>query len=143
MTTTSVIEAGAAYRLGRSRLRKPIVRWSARRAVDGAHRVIHGCAHETLRDVNFCIWRPVLPRCRPSRASQALQTYPTRPVRIIVPFGRAVRPTCLHGSPRKNYRATRQAVHSVENIVGGAGNVGTGQGGHGPAPDGYTFLFQQ
>jgi tripartite-type tricarboxylate transporter receptor subunit TctC len=36
--------------------------------------------------VDFCIWQRVLPQSRPSRASQGAQTYPTRPVRIIVGF---------------------------------------------------------
>ena len=35
---------------------------------------------------NFCIWPRALPRSRPCRASLGAQTYPSRPVRLIVGF---------------------------------------------------------
>jgi len=74
-----------------------------------------------------------------SRTARA-QTYPVRPVRVIVPFG--------PGGPTDVFaRLTAQKLSQqlgkqfyVENIVGGGGNVGTGQAAR-AAPDGYTILF--
>jgi tripartite-type tricarboxylate transporter receptor subunit TctC len=68
------------------------------------------------------------------------QAYPTRPVRIIVPFAPA-------GPIDVFARLTAQKLSQqlgkqfyVENIVGGGDNVGTGQAAK-AAPDGHTILF--
>lgn len=68
------------------------------------------------------------------------QNYPTRPVRMIVPYAPAG-PTDIFA------RLTAQKLSEVlgkqfyvENIGGAGGNVGMGQGAR-AAPDGYTVLF--
>jgi tripartite-type tricarboxylate transporter receptor subunit TctC len=74
-----------------------------------------------------------------SRAAGA-QAYPSRPVRIVVPFG--------PGGPTDVFarvigqRLTEQFGKQffVENIVGAGGNIGTGQVAR-SAPDGYTILI--
>ena len=73
-----------------------------------------------------------------SRIARA-QTYPTRPVRVIVPFA--------PGGPTDIFArlvAQKLSEHFgkqfyVENIGGAGGNVGMGQGAK-AAPDGYTML---
>ena len=68
------------------------------------------------------------------------QAWPTRPVRIVVPFA--------PGGPTDVFArlmAQKLSAHFgkqfyVENIVGGAGNIGTYQAAR-AAPDGYTVLF--
>jgi tripartite-type tricarboxylate transporter receptor subunit TctC len=73
-----------------------------------------------------------------SRIARA-QTYPTRPVRVIVPFA--------PGGPTDIFArlvAQKLSEHFgkqfyVENIGGAGGNVGMGQGAR-AAPDGYTIL---
>src|SRR5215813_7925728 len=67
------------------------------------------------------------------------QTYPARPVRVIVPFA--------PGGPTDVFaRLTAQKLSEqlgsqfyVENVAGGGGNIGTGRAGR-AAPDGYTLL---
>lgn len=67
------------------------------------------------------------------------QSYPTRPVRIIVPFG-AGGPTDLAARiiAQKLSDQFGQQFY-VENIGGAGGNVGTGQASK-AAPDGHTIL---
>ena len=73
-----------------------------------------------------------------SRIARA-QTYPTRPVRVIVPFA--------PGGPTDIFArlvAQKLSEHFgkqfyVENIGGAGGNIGMGQGAR-AAPDGYTIL---
>src|SRR5262252_9551287 len=76
---------------------------------------------------------PVVPRIAWAQA------YPTRPVRVIVPyapggptdiFGRLIAQS-LSGNLGKQFY--------VENVGGAGGNVGMGQGAR-AAPDGYTVL---
>jgi tripartite-type tricarboxylate transporter receptor subunit TctC len=74
-----------------------------------------------------------------SRIARA-QTYPTRPVRVIVPFA-AGGPTDVFArlaTPRLGERLGKQFY--VENIPGGSANIGTGQAAR-AAPDGYTMLM--
>ena len=66
--------------------------------------------------------------------------WPTRPVRIIVPFGPGG-PTDIFGrliAQKLSEQSGKQFY--VENILGGAGNVGTGQAAR-AAPDGHTILL--
>jgi tripartite tricarboxylate transporter family receptor len=68
------------------------------------------------------------------------QTYPSRPVRVIVPFA-AGGPTDIFArvmSQKLSERLGKQFY--VENIAGAGGNIGTGQAAK-AAPDGYTLLF--
>jgi len=67
------------------------------------------------------------------------QTYPTRPVRVVVPYAPAG-PTDIFA------RLTAQKLSEllgkqfyVENVGGAGGNIGMGQGAR-AAPDGYTVL---
>jgi tripartite-type tricarboxylate transporter receptor subunit TctC len=73
-----------------------------------------------------------------SRVTRA-QAYPTRPVRVIVPYAPGG-PTDIFG------RLVAQSLSEhfgkqfyVENIGGAGGNVGMGQGAR-ATPDGYTIL---
>jgi tripartite-type tricarboxylate transporter receptor subunit TctC len=70
----------------------------------------------------------------------AAQSYPARPVRLIIPFG-AGGPTDVFG------RLAAQKLSDVlgkqffvENIVGASGNIGTARA-KAAAPDGYTLLL--
>jgi tripartite-type tricarboxylate transporter receptor subunit TctC len=68
------------------------------------------------------------------------QTYPTKPVRLIIPFG-AGGPTDVFGrlAALKLSEALGQQFF-VENIVGASGNIGTLRAAKSP-PDGYTMLL--
>jgi tripartite-type tricarboxylate transporter receptor subunit TctC len=73
-----------------------------------------------------------------SRIASA-QTYPTRPVRVIVPYA-AGGPTDVFArlaTQRLCERLGKQFY--VENIPGGGANIGTGQAAK-AAPDGHTIL---
>src|SRR5215475_6124518 len=68
------------------------------------------------------------------------QTYPARPVRVIVPYAPGG-PTDVFG----RLIAQRLSEHFgkqfyVDNIGGGGGNIGMGQGAR-AAPDGYTIII--
>jgi len=69
----------------------------------------------------------------------AAQTYPTRPVRVIVPYapGAATDVTARLIVQKLSERLGKQFY--VENI-GGGGNIGMGRAAQ-AAPDGYTMLF--
>ena len=68
------------------------------------------------------------------------QTYPTKPVRLIIPFGPGG-PTDVFGrlAALKLSEALGQQFF-VENIVGASGNIGTLRAAKSP-PDGYTMLL--
>jgi len=68
------------------------------------------------------------------------QTYPTRPLRVIVPYA-AGGPTDVFArlaTPRLGERLGKQFY--VENIPGGGANIGTGQAAK-ATPDGHTMLI--
>jgi tripartite-type tricarboxylate transporter receptor subunit TctC len=74
-----------------------------------------------------------------SRIARA-QTYPSRPVRVIVPFGPSG-PTDVFArlvTQKLSERLGKQFY--VENIPGAGGNIGTGQAAR-AAPDGHTMLM--
>src|SRR3954451_23043874 len=74
-----------------------------------------------------------------SRFARA-QTYPTRPVRVIVPFSPAG-PTDIFArlvTQKMSQRLNQQFY--VENQAGDGGNLGMGTAAH-AAPDGYTIVF--
>jgi tripartite-type tricarboxylate transporter receptor subunit TctC len=87
---------------------------------------------------NSCTWPPVLSQCRPSRATA--QTYPTRPVRIIVGFAGGSSPdiTARLIGQCLSERLGQQFV--IENRPGAGGNIGT-EAVVNASPDGYTLLF--
>jgi tripartite-type tricarboxylate transporter receptor subunit TctC len=68
------------------------------------------------------------------------QSYPTRPVRIIVPFGSAG-PTDVFARllVQKLSQDLGQQFY-IENQVGAGGNIGMGNAAR-VAPDGYTIVF--
>src|ERR1700752_4959791 len=68
------------------------------------------------------------------------QSYPTRPVRVIVPFSPGG-PTdvCARLIMQKLSERLRQQFY-VENIAGAGGNIGTGQAAR-TAADGYSILI--
>ena len=70
----------------------------------------------------------------------AAQTYPTRPVRVIVPYapGAATDVTARLIVQKLSERLGKQFY--VENIGGAGGNIGIGRAAQ-AAPDGYTMLF--
>jgi tripartite-type tricarboxylate transporter receptor subunit TctC len=74
-----------------------------------------------------------------SRLARA-QTYPSRPVRVIVPYAPGG-PTDVFG----RLIAQKLSEHFgkqfyVENVGGAGGNIGMGQGAR-AAPDGYTIVI--
>jgi tripartite-type tricarboxylate transporter receptor subunit TctC len=75
-----------------------------------------------------------------SPVALAQSKYPSRPVRIIVPFppGGAVDVVARPLSQKLSERLGQQFY--VENISGAGGNLGTGQTAR-SAPDGYTILM--
>ena len=70
----------------------------------------------------------------------AAQTYPTRPVRVVVPFapGAATDVIARLIVQKLSERLGKQFY--VENIGGAGGNIGIGRAAQ-AAPDGYTMLF--
>src|SRR6266700_1626987 len=72
-------------------------------------------------------------------ADAAAQTYPSRPVRVIVPFAPGG-PTDVFArlmSQKLSEQTGKQFY--VENVGGAGGNVGMGQGAK-AAPDGHTII---
>jgi tripartite-type tricarboxylate transporter receptor subunit TctC len=67
------------------------------------------------------------------------QTYPTRPVRVIVPYAAAGPSDILARITAQKLSEHLGKQFYVENIGGAGGNVGMGQGAR-AAPDGYTLL---
>jgi tripartite-type tricarboxylate transporter receptor subunit TctC len=74
----------------------------------------------------------------PQRAS-ALD-YPTRPVRIVVPFGPGGPPDIVARLAAQKLSEQLGKQFYVENIGGGGGNIGSAQVAR-AAPDGHTILF--
>jgi tripartite-type tricarboxylate transporter receptor subunit TctC len=68
------------------------------------------------------------------------QAYPTRPVRIIVPFAPGGTTDIFARLAAQKLSEHLGKQFYVENIPGASGNIGTGQAAR-AAPDGYTILF--
>ncbi len=68
------------------------------------------------------------------------QTYPTRPVRIIVAFAPSGTTDIFARLAAQKLSETLGKQFFVENIPGASGNIGTGQAAR-ATPDGYTILF--
>ena len=67
------------------------------------------------------------------------QTYPTRPVRVIVPYAPGGTDVFARLVAQKLSERFGKQFY-VENIVGASGSIGTGQAAR-AAPDGHTVLF--
>jgi len=77
----------------------------------------------------------------PALARSALaQTYPSRPVRLIVAFAPGGPTDVFARLIAQKFSAEFGKQFYVENVGGGAGNIGTAQAAK-AAPDGYTILL--
>src|SRR5215467_8175504 len=76
---------------------------------------------------------PALPR-----GASALD-YPTRPVRIVVPYPAGIAPDIVARVVAQPLSQRLKQQFVVDNRPGGASNVGTAMVAHAP-PDGYTLL---
>jgi tripartite-type tricarboxylate transporter receptor subunit TctC len=68
------------------------------------------------------------------------QAYPTRPVRLIVPFAPGGPTDVFARLIAQKFSEQFGKQFYVENVVGGAGNIGSAQAAR-AAPDGYTILL--
>ncbi len=70
----------------------------------------------------------------------AAQTYPTKPVTIIVPFAAGGPSDAMSRILGERMKATLGQSFLVENVTGAAGSIGVGRAVR-AAPDGYTISF--
>src|SRR6476660_8556361 len=75
----------------------------------------------------------------PTSSRGALETYPARPVRVLVPYAPAGPADILARLAAQKLSDQLGKQFYVENVGGAGGNVGMGQGARAPA-DGYTVL---
>ena len=68
------------------------------------------------------------------------QSYPSRPVRIIIPFAPGGTTDIFARLAAQKLSENLGRQFYAENIAGASGNIGTGQAAR-SAPDGYTILF--
>src|SRR2546425_7579306 len=68
------------------------------------------------------------------------QTYPARPVRVIVPFAPGGATDIFARIVAQKLTEQLGKQFFVENVAGASGNIGTAQAAR-AAPDGYTLLF--
>jgi tripartite-type tricarboxylate transporter receptor subunit TctC len=73
-----------------------------------------------------------------SRLARA-ETYPSRPVRVIVPFAPGGQTDAIGRLLAQKLSAQRGKQYYVENVPGAGGNIGVGRASQ-SAPDGYTLL---
>src|ERR1700751_2360135 len=69
----------------------------------------------------------------------AAQSYPARPVRVIVPFAPGGITDVVARLIAEKWGEHLGKQFYVENLTGGSGNIGMGQAAK-AAPDGYTIL---
>jgi tripartite-type tricarboxylate transporter receptor subunit TctC len=72
-----------------------------------------------------------------SRIARA-QTYPTRPITIVVPFSAGGSPDTIARILAEGMRASLGQPVIIENVTGAAGSIGVGRVARAPA-DGYTL----
>jgi len=92
------------------------------------------------RGLFFCLFAAIMSAAAPVHSQQTSKPYPTREVRIVVPYP-AGGPSDLIGRIVAQKLSDRLGKSFfVENISGASGAVGAGQVAH-AAPDGYTLLI--
>src|SRR5689334_3244967 len=74
-----------------------------------------------------------------SAATAQAQDYPSRPIRLIVPFAAGGGTDTLSRLFGQVLSEQLKGTVVVENVGGAGGSIGTGQGAK-AAPDGYTIL---
>src|SRR5215216_3610442 len=93
--------------------------------------------HMTLLRRDFLMLGGALLACSASSASA--QAYPTRPVRVLVPYAAAGPTDILARLAAQKLSEQLGKQFYVDNVGGAGGNIGMGQGAR-AAPDGYTVL---
>ena len=88
---------------------------------------------------DFCIWPQALRRCRPSPALHVAQAYPTRPIRLVIPFPPGGAFDAV-GRPWAEKMKPLLGTVVVENIGGGGASIGAAAVAR-AQPDGYTILL--
>jgi tripartite-type tricarboxylate transporter receptor subunit TctC len=73
-----------------------------------------------------------------SAASASAQTYPSRPVTLIVPLPPGVGTDSLARILAEHMKGTLDQAVIIENVTGAGGTIGTARAAH-AAPDGYTL----
>ena len=92
------------------------------------------------RRLFFCLFAAMVSVAAPVHGQQTSKPYPTRQVRIVVPYP-AGGPSDLIGRIVAQKLSTRLGQSFfVENISGASGAIGAGQVAH-AAPDGYTLMI--
>jgi tripartite-type tricarboxylate transporter receptor subunit TctC len=75
-----------------------------------------------------------------SAAPASAQTYPSRPITIIVPFAAGGPSDAMARILAERMKTTLGETLLVENVTGAGGSIGVGRAVHSP-PDGYTISF--
>ena len=75
-------------------------------------------------------------------ARPAAQDYPTKPIKLIVPFPPGAAPTSSRASIGKKLAETLKWVVVIDNKPGAGGNIGVDAAAKSP-PDGYTMVMGQ
>src|SRR5215471_11846041 len=73
-------------------------------------------------------------------ADAAAQTYPTKPVTIVVPFAAGGPSDAIARILGHRMKATLGQPFLIENVTGAGGSIGVGRAVRAPA-DGYTISF--
>ena len=73
-------------------------------------------------------------------ASAAAQTYPSKPVTLVVPFSASGPVDTRARSLAEHMRSSLGQTIIIENVTGAAGSLGTGRVARSP-PDGYTLVI--
>jgi tripartite-type tricarboxylate transporter receptor subunit TctC len=82
-----------------------------------------------------------LPSLLRSASAASAQTYPARPVRIVVPYPAGIAPDIVTRMVAQSLSLRLGQQFVIDNRPGGASNVGTELVAH-AAPDGYTLLTE-
>src|SRR3954447_17710699 len=86
----------------------------------------------------FLIWLALLATALPAAAQGTSQDWPTKPVKIIVPFGPGSTPDVVARLIADHLQKSLGQPFVIENKPGASGNTGTDAVAK-AAPDGYTI----